>query len=406
MSLSGNGLAGERHHRVARAFAHQAPDRTPLLELFQPYQPIHWAICGRNVATDMAMAWDAMAEGIAYEELLEANIRAQFDICKFFGLDMVRLNGGPSRDTTRPVKTGQTSWTRDGVAYRLNERTRLVELANPAEVDGYTHRLDEQAVRQQIERDEAQPPLVEPHEPAVLRGVQRLAEADGIDWVYMAEIGAGTGVAFYPPFMLMWLIDEPDLFRRWLAVAKKPALEHTRHSIANGCSVVAIGGDVSCDKGPFISPAHYREFILPVIQEHVELIHSLGAKAVYTADGNHWPIKQEFFFDSGIDGYKEVDKAAGMTWPRLIEEGVSQRVCILGNLDARYTLCLGTPQEVRAEVIECLKYGQVSPGGHILHASHSVHEDVKVANYYAAVSAYRDYFGLEPLPEGPPSVPD
>jgi len=56
---------------------------------------------------------------------------------------------------------------------------------------------------------------------------------------------------------------------------------------------------------------------------------------------------------------------------------------------------------VRAEVVECLRYGQQTPGGHILHASHSVHEDVKVENYYAAVAAYREFFGLEPLPRLP-----
>ena len=395
--------AGQRQQRVRCAFAHQAPDRTPLLELFQPCHPIHWAICGRNVATDMAMAWDAMADGIAYEELLDADIRAQFTICKFFDLDMVRLNGGPNRDYVRPVKTGPTTWTLDGVGYHLNPRTRLVVIENPAEQNSYTHRMDEPTVRRQIEQGSPDTPLVSHDCPPVLAGVRRLAEAEGIDWTYMAEIGAGTGVAFYPPFMLMWLIDEPELFRRWINIVKLPALATTRAAIANGCAVVAMGGDVSCDKGPFISPAHYREFILPVIREHVEIIHDMGALAVYTADGNHWPIKQEFFFDSGIDGYKEVDQAAGMTWPRLIAEGVSQRVCILGNLDARYTLCLGTPDEVRAEVVACLKYGQASPGGHVLHASHSVHEDVKIANYYAAVGAYREYFGLDPLPEGPPT---
>ena len=394
---------GARQERVRKAFAHQAPDRTPLFELFQPYHPIHWGICGRTVATDEAMAWDAMADGIAYEELLAAEVEAEFAIRKYFDLDMVRLNSGPGPDYVRPVKTGKTTWTRGGVAYHQNPRTRLVVLENPAEQHSYTHRMDEAAVRRQLEQDEPASEVHTEDVPVVLERVRALAEADGIDWVYMAEIGAGTGVSFYPPFLLMWLIDEPELFRRWIDRAKRPALAHTRHMIAHGCTVVAMGGDCSCDKGPFISPAHYREFILPVIQEHVELIHACGAKAVYTADGNHWPIKQEFFFDSGIDGYKEVDKAAGMTWPRLIEEGVSPRVCILGNLDARYTLCLGTPDDVRAEVVEGLTYGQTTPGGHILHASHSVHEDVKVANYYAAVSAYRDFFGLDPLPEGPPT---
>jgi len=51
------------------------------------------------------------------------------------------------------------------------------------------------------------------------------------------------------------------------------------------------------------------------------------------------------------------------------------------------------------EVIGCLRMGRQSPGGHILHNSHSVHEDVKIENYYAVVQAYRDFFGMERLPQ-------
>jgi len=230
------------------------------------------------------------------------------------------------------------------------------------------------------------------------RRVRELAAADGIEWVYMGEIGIGTGVAFYPPFMLEWMLTEPELFQRWLDMQRLSGLALTRALIADGHTVIAMGGDVSADKGPFISPALYHEFILPVIQEHVQVIHDAGALVVYTSDGNHWAIKDDFFFNSGIDGYKEVDHAAGMTFERLIAEGVKDRVCIIGNIDARFTLCLGTLEQVRDEVIARLRSGQQTPGGHILHNSHSVHEDVKVENYHAAVNAYRDYFGLSPLP--------
>lgn len=66
--------------RVNRALNHKKTDRTSIFELFQPYHPIHWKICGRTVATDMAMAWDAMVDGISYSELLEAEIKAQYTI--------------------------------------------------------------------------------------------------------------------------------------------------------------------------------------------------------------------------------------------------------------------------------------------------------------------------------------
>ena len=91
--------------RVRRAFAFERPDRTPLFEIFQPYHPIHWPICGRTVATDAALAWDAMADGIAWEELVEATAQAEFQVNRFFGVDMVRLNGAPGRQLPAPEET-------------------------------------------------------------------------------------------------------------------------------------------------------------------------------------------------------------------------------------------------------------------------------------------------------------
>jgi hypothetical protein len=389
-------MAGSRE-RIRKAFAHEEPDRTPLFEIFCGFHPIYWRICGRNPATDSALYWDALAEGITWQELAELTAQAVFAIHKFFGCDMVRHGRNAVGELRRPVKTGPHSWRLGDLDYAYNEKTDLVD---PVVPQAYSSRLDEDEVRRQIETWEPTEYVPPPDEAfTVKRRVTEMADAEGLDWVWLEENGAGTGVAFWPPFQLMWLVTDPDLVRRWLVMQKSRALPATADVIRRGYGVVAMGGDVSCDKGPFLSPRHYREFILPVVQEHIAVIHAGGAQAVYTSDGNHWQIAEDFFFNSGADGYKEVDQAAGMTWPRLIEAGVDRRLCILGNLDARYTLCLGTPEQVKQEVRECLDYGRQSPGGHILHASHSVHEDVRVVNYYAAVEAYREYFGLEPLPE-------
>ncbi|MCY3018949.1 MAG: hypothetical protein NTW87_07975 [Planctomycetota bacterium] len=383
--------------RVRKAFAFEKPDRTPLFEIFQPYHPIYWPVCGRTVATDAALAWDAMTDGIAWEELVETWAQAQFQINRFFGVDMVRLNDAPGRNYTRPRKLGPARWALDGTLYGVNARTKMVEPLDPGQGAADSARQNEDELRRKILAWDGSPGGRRTTDP-VLRRVQDLASAAGEEWVYMGEIGCGTGVAFYPPFMLMWLAEEPGLVRRWIEMQMASALPRTQRMVADGCSVIALGGDVSCDKGPFLSPRMYREFILPAIRRHVQIVHEAGARAVYTSDGNHWLIKDDLFFNSGVDGYKEVDKAAGMTWPRLIAEGVYGRVCIIGNLDARHTLCHGTADDVRREVLECLRYGQTGPGGHILHASHSVHEDVKAENYVAAVNAYREFFGMARLP--------
>ena len=384
--------------RVASAFAHRAPDRTPLFEMFQQYHPIHWELCGRTVATDEALCWDALAGGISWEELTEEDARAFFAIARHFELDIVHIPPIRPRELPRPMKLGPGRWRLDGVHYALHPRTKLVVLEDPSQDYADSRKILEQERIREIESWDGTVQRADPECPRVFRRVQEMAVAEGLDWRYMGEVGAGTGVAFYPPFQLMWVVSEPDLLRRWLEMVKAPAFYETQRQISWGCDIIVMGGDVSSDKGPFLSPAHYREFILPVIQEHIELIHRWGALAVYTSDGNHWPIAEDFFFNSRADGYQEVDKAAGMTMERLVAEGIDARVCILGNIDARHALCLGTTEQVKAEVRRCLELGQVTPGGHILHTSHSVHEGVQAANYHAMVDAYREFFGLAPLP--------
>ena len=383
--------------RVENAFAHRQTDRTPLFELYQPYHPIHWQVCGRGLMTDMAYTWDAMAEGVSFEELVETEAQAKVKMAEFFALDIMHIasvNG--RRDFQRPVKTGKATWHLAGTDYALDESRGLIF---PSDLKTSVHQMiDESTLLAELEQwDGESGESINEDSFTVFRRVKELVAERKLDIMYLGELGAGTGVAFWPPFQLMWLITEPQLAHRYIKKETVSGFRLTEAMIDEGCDIIAMGGDVSSDKGPFVSPDTYREFILPVVQEHIRLIQNKGAYAVYTSDGNHWPIKDEIFFQSGADGYKEVDYAAGMTMERLIVEGVKDRVCILGNVDARHTMCDKTPADVRQFVLHCLKLGRKTPGGHILHTSHSIHEDVKVENYLALVNTYREYFALEPL---------
>ena len=382
-------VMGPRKQRVQDAFAHREPDRTPLFEIFQPFHPIHWIVCGRKLMTDMALTWDAMAEGVAFEELVEAEARVKIDMAECFGLDIIHAGAANAkRDFERPVKAGPKTWRRGGVDYELDERRGMIFPRNPRLSLHQT--MSEEAMRREVEEWDgtAQPPPDDTL--AVFLRAREIAAERGLDVVFMGEQGAGTAPAFYPPFQLLWALTEPDLLRRWIERQAAQGFVATDTLIDAGCAIIAMGGDVASDKGPFISPGMYREFILPVVREHIRRIQAKGAYAVYTSDGNLWALKDEIFFESGADGYKEVDYGAGMTMERLIAEGVKERLCVLGNLDARHTLCNKTPNDARAFVRRCLDLGRHTPGGHILHASHSVHEDVKTENYIAAVAAYRE----------------
>lgn len=389
-----------RRHRVRNAFAHRETDRTPLFEIFQPFHPIHWRVCGRGLMTDMAMTWDAMAEGVSFGELVEAEAQAKVKMAEFFGLDIMHISARTTkRDFERPEKTGATTWRLGDMDYALDEARGMIF---PTRATASRHQtISEDERRRQAEaaiESGAPPAPPDPDQMAVFRRVKELVAERSLDLMYMGEVGAGTGVAFLPPFQLLWFMSEPELAHGWIGNQAHRGFARTKDLIDEGCEIVALGGDVAGDGGPFVSPEIYREFILPVIQQHVRVVHDCGAYAVYTSDGNLWPLKDEIFFKSGVDGYKEVDYGAGMTMERLIEEGVKAELCVIGNVDARHTLCNKSPKAAAAFVRRCLELGRQSPGGHILHNSHSVHEDVKVENYLAAINAYRDFFGLELLP--------
>lgn len=387
----------EQRTRVSSAFAHRDADRTPLFELFWPYQPIYWDVCGRTAATDMALAWDAHAEGISWEEEVEALARADVDMAEYFELDMMLVGDTPSRTGSRPEKTGDRTWRMGKTEYTWNPDTCRVEPVNAgAEAGNWILRgRSEEDFRTCVESlNSDQPAAADPDSFARLERVRELLDERGLDILCMCEVGAGTAAAQYPVCMWMWMLDEPVLYERWLNVQLQHGLAEMEGCLKRGADAIALGGDVSSDQGPLISPDLYRRFILPAVQKQIELVHRFDAYAVYTSDGNLWPIKDEFFVQSGADGYKEVDMAAGMTMERLISESIDQQITIVGNIDARHTLCSGTPEEIEHHTRECLDQGLRSPGGHILHTSHSVHEGVPPENYYTVWNTYRRYFGL------------
>ena len=91
MVVYGKRIMKNSRLRVMDAFEHRAPDRTPLFELFQPYHPIHWDICSRNLATDQALSWDAQADGVKWEKIIEDESQAKVKMAEFFGLDIIHI---------------------------------------------------------------------------------------------------------------------------------------------------------------------------------------------------------------------------------------------------------------------------------------------------------------------------
>jgi len=165
-------------------------------------------------------------------------------------------------------------------------------------------------------------------------------------------------------------------------------IEAVRKAIKAGAEAVMLGDDYAYNDGPFISPSHFREFVLPGLRKMVKMIHETSAYCIKHTDGNIMPIL-DMIIDSGVDAINPIDPIAGMDIQK-IKEMYGSRVCIVGNIDCGSLLTNGTPQQVVRAVKECIL--KASPaGGHILSSSNSIHSGVKPENFLAMVEAAKKF---------------
>jgi len=188
-------------------------------------------------------------------------------------------------------------------------------------------------------------------------------------------------------------------------MALEPALAHrfyeakTRNTIALidkyhslGIEMFGVGGDFAGTRGPMISPAAYRRFIMPEIRTLSRHIHSLNKIAVNATDGNLWSLIDDFLTGCEVDGYIEIDFFAGMDLGKL-KKRFGDSITFFGNLDCGNILSFGSVEKVKEHTRECLEKGWGN-GGHILCASNAITASVPLENYLAIYEAYRGFFNL------------
>ena len=88
-------------------------------------------------------------------------------------------------------------------------------------------------------------------------------------------------------------------------------LELAKEVVARGAKIVYTGDDYAYNKGPLMSPKHFREFFYPGLCRVMRGYKELGLYVIKHTDGNLWPII-DMIIDSGIDCLDPIDPQAGM----------------------------------------------------------------------------------------------
>jgi len=185
---------------------------------------------------------------------------------------------------------------------------------------------------------------------------------------------------------LMMIYNDPAFLHTILRAYTKRAIDYGRILIAAGVDAVQINADYCINSGPWLSPAHFEEFILPYMQQHVTAFKEEGVFVLKHTDGNSWSLL-DAMVDTGIDALHGIQPSIGMDVRRL-KERVGDRIALFGAVEGG-TLIEGTPQDVAQEVTYCLKYGAPG-GGFVLTTSNSVQAGTRYENYMMMLRVARE----------------
>lgn len=185
---------------------------------------------------------------------------------------------------------------------------------------------------------------------------------------------------------LMLIYEDPALMHAILQAYTKRAIEYGRILIDAGVDAVQINADYCINSGPWMSPAHFEEFILPYMEQHVTAFKEEGVCVLKHTDGNWWSLL-DAMVETGIDALHGIQPSVGMDVKRLKEEA-GDRVTFFGAVECS-TLVEGTPEDVEMEVVYCLKHGAPG-GGFVLTTSNSVQAGSQYENYMAMLRVARE----------------
>lgn len=343
--------------RVFAALRREEPDRVPIIEL-EIHEKVHQAI---------------LPGSTLYEFVEEMEIDG---ICVFAEA------GWQYEDVAPGIKRDQF-----GILYDFRHMSGMLlptQIQGPLESIGDMRDLDKYV-----------PPS--PHDPRLLAplrdAVSRLKGKVAIIFTM------GAGAFSYPTFLrgfnnlLMDYYENPELAHRIADIATDYFTELGRLAIEAGADILLDGDDFCGKAGPFMSPQHFREFILPRLQRVVDVAIEHKVPMIKHSDGYVWPLLQ-MMVDTGIDALNPIEPAAGMDIGE-VKRVFGDRIAVVGNIDCSTLLQFGSPEEVRAAVRECIRVA--SPGGgHIISSSNTIHEGVKPENYLAMIRATKE-FGTYPI---------
>lgn len=349
--------------RFLIALAGGIPDRIPIME----------HLFSQNI----------MEKVLGYKtELYDGS--AQVKLATILGIDAIwtPINGFCGIENV-PHKKDEIYVDEWGVTYRKNGWPIIAQIDTP--------------IKSRDDWNRYKMPLVHtPERFEILRSVKQANDGDLA--VILGILGPFTMASWYLmdfSTLAIMMYTDPELIHQINEAVLEWTLSVVRSAIKDegGVDCVEISDDWGSTTSLLLSPDDFRNFFLPYLERLVKGIRQLGVPVIMHNDGKLWEILDDIVA-TGINALHPVERAAGMDLKR-IKERYKGIVTPIGNVNNKITMASADVEDVKQEVLECIKDAGIN-GGYIISSDHSIHDLIPIENLYCLIDTVKKY-GCYPI---------
>ena len=172
--------------------------------------------------------------------------------------------------------------------------------------------------------------------------------------------------------VLLAFYDDPGLIHEMMETYTEMILGMLPKAINEApLSSIFLWEDMCYKAGPLISPAMFREFMMPRYRRITDLARSLGCDTIFVDSDGDVSELIPLWLESGINGVYPMEVAAGMDVAKLRNE-YGHDLLMTGGIDKRSLA--GSREAIDAELARRIPVAE--KGGYIPHLDHSIPHNV------------------------------
>lgn len=332
--------------------------------------------------TEHLFSQKLLKEVLGYNTILYEG-KAQAELAAKLGIDAIwtPINGFCGIEET-PHEKDEIYKDEWGVTYRKNGWPIIAQIDTPVKS------------REDWEKYNF-PPVDTPYRLRIFKDTKEANTGDLA--IVLGALGPFTMLSWYImdfETLSITMYTDPEMIHEMNEAVLKWTLDVIRLAIADGgVDCVQISDDWGGTNSLLISPDDFRTFFVPYFRRLVEGIKETGVPVIMHNDGRIWDVLDDLV-DCGIDGLHPVERAAGMDLKK-VKEKYKGKLTPVGNINNKITMASADPEDVRKEVLECIKEAGAD-GGYIIATDHSIHDLIPYENVKCLIETVKEY-GTYPI---------